>query len=136
MRKEWDKMSALQEFLNRCPMAGMICELTAPERLRKALGEQAKFEARILSADDYRRVFRGDESNDKMSIAVRVLAMQCVNPDFKSAADIEAAGCRTPEEYVKKSLSAGEIGALAGELLSCSGFSAEAAHSMRQEAKN
>jgi len=56
-------------------------------------------------------------------------------PNFKSKEDIEAAGCRTPEEYLYRSLLSGEIEELAKRITALSGFDDDT-DALREEAKN
>ena len=56
-------------------------------------------------------------------------------PDFRSAEDMKAAGCARPEDYLYRSLKAGEIMDLASRISKLSGFE-EDAQGMVDEVKN
>ena len=56
-------------------------------------------------------------------------------PNFRDAESIKKAGCRTPEQFLYKSLLAGEISELAQEISALSGFDKDMDEEV-EEAKN
>lgn len=108
------------EFFSKNGIDSITKEIIVSERLKDIL-----FKIKALSIDEFygvreRAVLGGGRDINKFKTGIIIRG--CVEPDFKNSRDIELVGARTPEEYVKKVLAAGEISYLAGEILRLSGF--------------
>lgn len=64
-----------------------------------------------------------------------VVLNHTVEPNFRDAESIKKAGCSTPEQFLYKSLLAGEIAELANKISDLSGFDRDAEETI-DEAKN
>ena len=64
-----------------------------------------------------------------------VVLNHTLNPNFRDAESIKKAGCQTPEQFLYKSLLAGEINELAQQITALSGFDKDIEDTV-EEAKN
>ena len=64
-----------------------------------------------------------------------VVLNHTLNPNFRDAESIKKAGCATPEQFLYKSLLAGEINELAQQITGLSGFDKDIEDTV-EEAKN
>ena len=64
-----------------------------------------------------------------------VVLNHTLNPNFRDAESIKKAGCATPEQFLYKSLLAGEINELAQQITALSGFDKDIEDTV-EEAKN
>ena len=70
-----------------------------------------------------------------LTFAIWAFAVCTIEPNFKDADSIKKAGCQSPEQFLYKSLLAGEIAELAQQISALSGFDADM-EEMVEEAKN
>ncbi|MCD8089338.1 MAG: hypothetical protein LUD81_01705 [Clostridiales bacterium] len=114
----------VQEFLNINRVEAVYSETAVSKRICNEKGEPYLFKIKALSMEEFQRAKsravngKGDLNTFKCS----VVTAGCKEPNFKDAKSIKLLGVKTPEEYLRKVLLAGEISFLAGEILKLSGF--------------
>lgn len=131
-------MSTLLEFLIENPVDDLTSEVIVSNRL-------AKFPFKI-------KAMTGPEFSDYQKLATRigkhkkvefdsklfneqVVLNHTVEPNFRDAENIKKAGCTTPEQFLYKSLLAGEIAELSQQISELSGFNRDIEATI-EEAKN
>lgn len=132
----------LQEFIDSNRIDNITKEVTIGERFRDENGEMLKFKIRAMTQkelDAIRRRASYSGSGGRRVINESVMTSLCITentlvPNFKDAASIEKSGCMTADEYLNKTLLAGEADKLMKEILLLSGFSKSFAE-LKDEAK-
>lgn len=131
-------MSDLTKFLMENPVDNLTDEIVVSKRLsefpfkiRAMTGpEFSNYQKRSASIGKNRRV-----DFDVTKFNELVVINHTIVPNFKDAEDIKKAGCATPEQYLYKSLLAGEIAELAQEISALSGFDRDLEDTI-EDAKN
>jgi len=131
-------MSKLLDFLVEHPVDNLTDEVVVSPRLAqfpfkiKAIGGLAFSEYQKLAT----KVGRHNKVEfDSKTFNELVVLNHTVDPDFRDAESIKKAGCTSPEQFLYKSLVAGEISELAQRISSLSGFDKEP-DELVEEAKN
>jgi len=136
-------ISKLEEFLKASDDVSNLTEdVPVSSRFKDDDGNILLFKIKGVSMDEYDRYQKksmekeGDEYRFNSSkYALELTINHTVDPNFRSAELISAAGCFTPEQYIQKKLRPGEIERLSDQILKLSGFG-ENFESLRKEAKN
>lgn len=131
-------MSRLTDFLIQNPVDNLTEELVVSQRLaefpfkiRGMTGpEFAEYQKLATIMNRHKKV----EFNSKLFNEV-VIINHTVEPNFRDAESMKSAGCVTPEQFMYKSLLAGEIAELSQRISALSGFDREL-DEVVDEAKN
>jgi hypothetical protein len=118
-------MSKLLQFLIQNPVDNVTEEVIISQRLKefpikiKAMtGEQfSEYQAAATAIGRHQKASFNSKLFNEM-----VIINHTVDPNFRDAESIKAAGCLTPEQFLYKSLLAGEISELSAKISSLSGF--------------
>lgn len=118
-------MSSLKQFLIDNPVDNLTESVVVSARLAKfpftirgmSGPEFSEYQTLSTKIGRHKKV----EFNSKMFNEVVVLN-HTVEPNFRDAESIKAAKCQTPEQFLYKSLLAGEIAELAQKISALSGF--------------
>jgi hypothetical protein len=130
---------SLTQFLIGNPQDNITSEIGLSARFDAA---GYKFKIRPMRGDEYMQYQKGASvmskggkfsfSNQKFQ---ELIVLNCtLDPDFRSADNIKASGCATPEAFLYRSLNAGEIQTLFSGIMELSGI--EAPEIMVEEVKN
>lgn len=122
-------------------------EVYISDRFRDEEGKPVPFKIRALTQEENdatakkcRRVRevsgQKQEYLDTTRFNRELVVLATVEPDFSSAEVCEAYGTRIPTQVPGKMLLAGEYSRLLREIMSLSGFDAESAAALEEEAKN
>lgn len=119
----------LSEFLIKNPVNNLTEEVFVSDRFVDENGKKLSFKIKAMSGEAYasyrkealRITGRGADFDTKRFNEL-VVINHTVNPNFRDAEAVKAAGCITPEQYMYRSLLAGEIDALAAKISELSGF--------------
>jgi hypothetical protein len=130
----------LTDFLIDNPVDDITDAITVSKRLKeypftiKAMDGLAFAEYRKLSTkiDPKKKTTNFDQKKFNELVVINHTTI----PNFKDANDIKKAKVINAEQYMYKSLLAGEIAELAEQISTLSGFSAEAKEDIEDEAKN
>ncbi|GKU79856.1 XkdN-like protein [Paenibacillus sp. L3-i20] len=139
-------MSSLQEFLNNNPIDNITKEVPISERLKDDKGNLLLFKIKGMTGDEFEDLRKKSTKTDlrkgKRSVAFdnktfneQMVINHTIEPDFKSAASIEALKCTSPSQYLNKVLLAGEIIELSNQIQTLSGFELDLSE-LVEEAKN
>lgn len=128
----------LTEFLIQNPINNITKEVVISERLKKypfvikaMTGEDfTNYQKTAIAFGKKRKV-----SFDSGKFNELIVLNHTVEPNFRDAESIKAAGCITPEQFLYKSLLAGEIQELTANINTFSGFDTEIEEDI-EEAKN
>lgn len=131
-------MSKLLEFLVQNPVDNITEEIIVSQRLK-----DYPFKIKAMTGQqfsEYQRIATvlGKKKNVSFNSAKfneMVVVNHTVEPNFRDAASITEAGCQTPEQFMYKSLLAGEISELANKISILSGFDSDM-DELVEEAKN
>ena len=131
-------MSNLMQFLIDNPVDNLTDEVIVSARL-------AKFPFKIKGMtgpefSEYQKLSTKISRHKKIEFDSKVfnelvVLNHTIEPNFRDAESIKKAGCQTPEQFLYKSLLAGEISELAQQISSLSGFDKEFEDEV-EEAKN
>lgn len=102
-----------------------------------------KFKIRALNSDEYTTTQKecakiskkGRTEFDSKKFNEQIILTACVDPDFKNAEEVKAAGCITPAQYLNKVLLPGEQANLVQAISFLSGFDKDL-EELKGEAKN
>ena len=131
-------MSALLDFLVENPVDDVTEQVVVSQRLAKF-----PFTIKAMSGPDfstYQKRATKYSKNKKVEFDTKMFNEQVVlnhtvEPNFRDAEAIKKAGCLTPEQFLYKSLLAGEIAELAQRISALSGFDEDIDAGV-EEAKN
>jgi len=131
-------MSNLMQFLIDNPVDNLTDEVIVSSRL-------AKFPFKIKGMtgpefSEYQKLSTKISRHKKVEFDSKtfnelVVLNHTLNPNFRDAESIKKAGCATPEQFLYKSLLAGEINELAQQITALSGFDKDIEDTV-EEAKN
>lgn len=118
-------MSELLNFLIENPIDDLRAEVIVSNRLKKF-----PFEIKAMTGpefDNYSQLATKVGRHNKATFNSKLFNEQVVlnhtvKPNFRDAEAIKKAGCTTPEQFLYKSLLAGEISELAQQISTLSGF--------------
>lgn len=131
-------MSKLAQFLIQNPVDQIQEEVKISNRI------PFTFKIKGMSGEDFaayrKQAIRLDAKKKNASLDTKLLTElivinNTVEPDFRDAADIAAAGCNTPAQYLYKVLLAGEIEELNQQIQKLSGLNVDLDEKV-EEAKN
>lgn len=131
-------MSSLLDFLIEHPVDNLTTDVIVSTRLSKF-----PFKIRAMTGPEfsnYQQLATTIGRHKKVTFDSKlfneiVVINHTVEPNFKDAETIKRAGCQTPEEFLYKSLLAGEISELAQQISALSGFDKDLEETI-EEAKN
>lgn len=131
-------MSELINFLIENPVDNVTAEVIVSQRLAKY-----PFKIKAMSGpefSEYQRLSTTLGRHKKVEFNSKkfnelVVINHTIEPNFRDAETIKKAGCTTPEQFLYKSLLAGEISELANQISKLSGFDADMEETI-EEAKN
>lgn len=131
-------MSTLLDFLMENPVDNLTEEVVVSARLAKY-----PFKIRAMTGpefSEYQKLATRIGKNKKVEFDSRifnekVVVNHTVEPNFRDAESIKKAGCLTAEQFLYRSLLAGEIAELATKISSLSGFDRDMEETI-DEAKN
>lgn len=131
-------MATLLDFLIDNPVDDLEEELVVSKRL-----ENFPFKIRAMTGpefSDYQKAAMKIGRHRKVEFNTTkfnelVVLNHTVVPNFKDAESLKKANCKTPEEFLYKSLLAGEISELASRISTLSGFD-QSLDEVVDEAKN
>lgn len=119
----------LSEFLVKNPVNNLTKEVYVSDRFVDENGNKLPFKIKAMSGDAYAsyrkealRITKNGADFDTKRFNELVVINHTIDPNFRDAEAIKAAGCVTPEQYMYRSLLAGEIDALAAKISELSGF--------------
>lgn len=123
-------MGALQDFLNTNVIDEITAEVAINERFKDKNGNLLKFKIKAMTEDEYESARRaatkigkkGKTDFNNTLFNNMVVINNTLEPNFKDAESIKKIGCVTPEQYLHKTLLAGEIVTLVEEITKLSGF--------------
>ena len=131
-------MSELLQFLIENPVDNLTAEVIVSARL-------AKFPFKIKAMtgpefSEYQKLSTKISRHKKVEFDSKtfnelVVLNHTLEPNFRDAESIKKAGCQTPEQFLYKSLLAGEINELAQQITALSGFDKDIEDTV-EEAKN
>ena len=131
-------MGALLEFLIDNPVDDVTEEVIVSKRL-----EKFPFKIKAMTGKEFSEYQKlatviGKKkkiSFDSQKFNEQVVLNHTIEPNFKDADSIKKAGCQSPEQFLYKSLLAGEIAELAQQISALSGFDKDMEETV-EEAKN
>ncbi len=131
-------MSNLLQFLIENPIDELIAEVIISQRLAGF-----KFKIKAMSGEEfseYQKLAMKIGGSKKVEFNTKIFNEQIIinhtiEPNFKDAESIKQAGCQTPEQFLYKSLLAGEISELSQQISELSGFDKDINEAV-EEAKN
>ena len=131
-------MSTLLQFLIENPVDDLTAEVIVSNRLAKY-----PFKIRAMTGpefSEYQKLATKIGKNKKVEFNSKtfnemVVLNHTVEPNFRDADTLKKAGCTSPEQFLYKSLLAGEISELAQQISSLSGFDKDMEDTV-EEAKN
>lgn len=131
-------MSTLTQFLIENPVDNLTAEIVVSGRLAKF-----PFTIKAMTGpefSEYQKLATRVGKNKKVEFNTKVfqelvVLNHTVEPNFRDADSIKKAGCATPEQFLYKSLLAGEIAEIAQQVSSLSGFDKDTDETI-EEAKN
>lgn len=119
----------LSEFLIKNPVNNITEEVYVSNRFVGEDGQKLPFKIKAMSGEAYAsyrkealRVTAKGVDFDTKRFNELVVINHTIDPNFRDAEAVKAAGCVTPEQYLYRSLLAGEIDALAAKISELSGF--------------
>lgn len=131
-------MSILLDFLAENPVDGITSQVVVSQRLAKF-----PFTIKAMSGPEFsnyqKRATKYSKSKkvefDSKLFNEQVVINHTIEPNFRDAEAIKKAGCLTPEQFLYRSLLAGEIAELAEQISALSGFDTDI-ETVVDEAKN
>lgn len=131
-------MGALLEFLVQNPVDNVTEQVVVSKRL-----EQFPFTIKAMTGQEfseYQKLATAIGKKKKVSFDTQkfneqVVLNHVIEPNFRDAESIKAAGCMSPEQFLYRSLLAGEISELSNKISVLSGFDADMEETV-EEAKN
>lgn len=131
-------MSMLLDFLAENPVDGITSQVVVSQRLAKF-----PFTIKAMSGPEFsnyqKRATKYSKSKkvefDSKLFNEQVVINHTIEPNFRDAEAIKKAGCLTPEQFLYRSLLAGEIAELAEQISALSGFDTDI-ETVVDEAKN
>ena len=126
-KNETPKAMTLTQFLVDNPQTNIVDEVYVSPRFKEA---GFKFKITAMTGEQfstYQKEATAIGRHRKMSFDNKrfnelVVINHTVDPNFKDAATLSQAGCTTPEQFLYRSLRAGEIAELANQISQLSGF--------------
>lgn len=138
-------MSKLQQFLKEnTNISEATEEVPISKRFKDDDGTLLNFKIKPVRSEEYadyqqQAIVLGKNREGSRFDTARFNGLVVINhtldPNFKDAATIKAAGLQTPEQLLNATLLAGEIDTLSSEILRISGFNIDL-EELRKEAKN
>ena len=131
-------MSTLSQFLVQNPVENLTAQVVVSNRLA-----EFPFTVKAMTNpefSEYQKLSTTANRHGKVDFNARrfnelVVINQTLEPNFKDAELLKQAGCTTPEQFLNKSLLAGEVAELAQQISILSGFDRDMGEVV-EEAKN
>ncbi len=131
-------MSTLIDFLIENPVDNLTAEVVVSQRLAKfpfkikgmTGPEFSEYQKLSTKIGRHKKVEFDNKKFNEM-----VVLNHTIEPNFRDAESMKKANCQSPEQFLYKSLLAGEISELAQEISSLSGFDKDMEETV-EEAKN
>lgn len=131
-------MSKLSQFLIEHPVEDVKAEVKISNRIPfdfKIKGMTGEEFAQYRKAATKISAKKQDVSFDSKLLTELIVINNTIEPDFRKAEDLAAAGCNTPAQYMYKVLLAGEIEELSQQIQKLSGLNVDLEEKI-EEAKN
>lgn len=121
----------LQEFICNNPVDNITKDVVISKRFTDDVGNVFKFKIKAVTGEqfaDYRKqaltinTSDGTTNFNIQKFNELLVLNHCVNPNFRDAGSIDKTKTITPENFMYKTLLAGEISALVEEITALSGF--------------
>lgn len=119
----------LSQFLINNPVNDLTKEVYVSSRFKDENGNKIPFKIKAISGEEYAsyrkqalRVSKNGVEFDTKKFNELIIINHTLDPNFRDAEAIKATGCMTPEQFMYRSLLAGEIDALAAKITDLSGF--------------
>lgn len=133
----------LQDFLNQNIVEGLTREISLGDRFIDEKGDELRFRIKAIGQEQFNELKRRATTFDKKgrmiidegALSCLIVIENTLNPSFKDMESLKKLGCVNAQAYLSKVLLAGEIEALASEILKLSGFN-DNINDMAQEIKN
>lgn len=132
----------LSEFLAKNPVNNLTEEVYVSNRFVDENGNKLPFKIKAISGEAYAsyrkealKITKNGAEFDTKRFNELIVINHTVDPNFRDAEAVKAAGCITPEQYMYRSLLAGEIDALAAKISELSGFNTTIEEA-KEEVKN
>ncbi|MGG7176201.1 phage tail assembly chaperone [Clostridium paraputrificum] len=136
-------MSAILEFLTENIIEGLTEEVIVSERFKDKKGNLLKFKVKAVSPEEFSEIQKqctvtkkkGKVDFNSKKFNELIAINYTVDPNFKDAESIKKLGLVTPEQFLNKTLLAGELSTLVEVISNLSGFDQDL-DELRDEAKN
>lgn len=132
----------LSEFLAKNPVNNLTEEVYVSNRFVDENGNKLPFKIKAISGEAYAsyrkealKITKNGAEFDTKRFNELIVINHTIDPNFRDAEAVKAAGCITPEQYMYRSLLAGEIDALAAKISELSGFNTTIEEA-KEEVKN
>lgn len=136
-------MSKLMNFLIENSVEELIEEVPVGERFKDNEGNLLKFKIKAVPSDEFATLQKqctatrkkGKVEFDSKKFNEQIAINYTIDPNFRDAEAIKKLGVLTPEQFLNKTLLAGELTALVEAISKLSGFDQDI-DELREEAKN
>jgi len=131
-------MTTLLDFLADNPVDALTFEVVLSDRLK-----DFKFKIRPISGKEFAKYSKecrkigkkGKVDFDSDRFNMLVILNHTIEPDFRNVKALDKAKCQTPEDFINKTLLAGEIAELSQQITARSGFDQDVSE-LVEEVKN
>ena len=131
-------MTTLLDFLADNPVDALTFEVVLSDRLK-----DFKFNIRPISGKEFAKYSKecrkigkkGKVDFDSDRFNMLVILNHTIEPDFRNVKALDKAKCQTPEDFINKTLLAGEIAELSQQITARSGFDQDVSE-LVEEVKN
>ena len=136
-------MSKLMNFLIENSVEELTEEVPVGERFKDNEGNLLKFKIKAVPSDEFATLQKqctvtrkkGKVEFDSKKFNEQIANNYTIDPNFRDAEAIKKLGVLTPEQFLNKTLLAGELTALVEAISKLSGFDQDI-DELREEAKN
>lgn len=136
-------MSKLMNFLIENSVEELTEEVPVGERFKDNEGNLLKFKIKAVPSDEFATLQKqctvtrkkGKVEFDSKRFNEQIAINYTIDPNFRDAEAIKKLGVLTPEQFLNKTLLAGELTALVEAISKLSGFDQDI-DELREEAKN
>lgn len=136
-------MSKLMEFLMENSVEELTEEVPVSERFKDNEGNLLKFKIKAVPSDEFATLQKqctvtkkkGKVEFDSKKFNEQIAINYKIDPNFRDAEAIKKLGVITPEQFLNKTLLAGELTTLVEAISKLSGFDQDI-DELREEAKN
>lgn len=136
-------MSRLLEFLTENTVEDIAEKVYISERFKDEDGELLAFTVKPVPSKEYNELQKkhskikkkGNVEFNSDAFNMDLITNYTVEPNFRDVEALKKVGCVTPDQFINKTLLAGECSKLAEKIGEISGFN-EDMDELREEAKN